>query len=264
MGMQSCQPLRFGRSLLYPRALHYAATLMIISLRSPSGKLKLFIFNPMRCVWASNSPATGCTRTFLCLRCWLPVGIRVLTSWPMVVFGSIPALMHHFLVRGPLFSIISNRHAEARSWKWAPGWWISSKENAHQNFWEEITILMQYDQRRAPSMRSAARASSVLGTFCCPWHWTVRQLEVSHQQRKSDMKYAEDFPLIFMDCETPSSQHLDVIWAETLFTNFFCSAQHRCLSSWSWQLFWCMFLQMRIAKEDHYIYMLHWKSNYYA
>ena len=43
--VQSCQPLCFGRSLLRPRALHYAATLMVISLGSPS---ELFFFNPMR------------------------------------------------------------------------------------------------------------------------------------------------------------------------------------------------------------------------
>ena len=64
-----------------------------------------------------------------------------------------------------------------------------------------------------------------LGTFCRPWwnvqRWTTRQLEVSHQQRKSDRKYAEEFPLIFMGCEMPSSQHLDVIQAEMLFTNCF-------------------------------------------
>ena len=41
----------------------------------------------------------------------------------------------------------------------------------------------------------------------------VEQLEASHQQRKSDRQYAEDFPLIFIGC--------DVIQAETLFTNFF-------------------------------------------
>ena len=41
----------------------------------------------------------------------------------------------------------------------------------------------------------------------------MRQLEASHQQRKSDRKYAEDFPLIFMGC--------DVIREETLFTIFF-------------------------------------------
>ena len=34
--MQSCQPLCFGHSLLHSRALHYTATLMIISLCSPS------------------------------------------------------------------------------------------------------------------------------------------------------------------------------------------------------------------------------------
>ena len=40
----------------------------------------------------------------------------------------------------------------------------------------------------------------------------MRQLEASHQQRKSDGKYAEEFPLIFMGC--------DVVRVEMLFTNF--------------------------------------------
>ena len=47
-GLQSCQPLCFVCSLLRPRALHYGATLMVISLRSPSEKQILFIFYPMR------------------------------------------------------------------------------------------------------------------------------------------------------------------------------------------------------------------------
>ena len=44
-------------------------------------------------------------------------------------------------------------------------------------------------------------------------HRKTRQFEASHQQRKSDRKYAEDFPWIFMGC--------DIIRAEPLFTNFF-------------------------------------------
>ena len=44
-----------------------------------------------------------------------------------------------------------------------------------------------------------------LELFCRPWRKvrrrTTRQLETSHQQRKSDRKYAEDFPLIYMGCD---------------------------------------------------------------
>ena len=47
-----------------------------------------------------------------------------------------------------------------------------------------------------------------LGLFCRPWQnvrrRTTCQLETSHQQRKSNRKYSEDFPLIFMGCETHS------------------------------------------------------------
>ena len=51
---QSCQPLRFGRSLLRPRALHYIAMLMIFTLSLR--KTNKIIFDPM-CVgirFASN------------------------------------------------------------------------------------------------------------------------------------------------------------------------------------------------------------------
>ena len=65
-----------------------------------------------------------------------PINVRVLTSWPIIAFGSIPALMRHFLSRRLLFSVISNHHAEVRSRKRALGWWILPK-NAHQNFQEE-------------------------------------------------------------------------------------------------------------------------------
>ena len=57
--IQSCQPLRFGRSLLRPRALLCAATLMIISLHSSLRKTKIVNFRSHAFVWASNSLATG-------------------------------------------------------------------------------------------------------------------------------------------------------------------------------------------------------------
>ena len=113
--IQSCQPLCFGRSLLHPRALHYAATLMVISLRSPSEFIFSFFLIP-------------CVHVGIMLVAPQPIGVRILTSWPIVAFGSTPAHMRHFLARRLPFSVISNRHAEARSWKRAPGWWISPKK----------------------------------------------------------------------------------------------------------------------------------------
>ena len=100
-----------------------------------------------------------------------PIGVRVLTIWPIVAFGSIPAFMGHFLARRLLFSIISNRHAEVRSWKWALGWWILPKKLHTKIFGKSIiqnSFCALYDQRRVPSMWSAAPASSVLGTFLSP------------------------------------------------------------------------------------------------
>ena len=112
-----------------------------------------------------------------------------------------------------------------------------AKKNAHQNFQEE------YDTEQflcvVRSMQSAKHVKCS-ASFSSSWRnvqrQTMRQLEVSHQKRKSDRKYTEDFPLIFMGC--------DVIQVETLFTNFFvvhnislsaadhdiCSGAHCCKS----------------------------------
>ena len=249
MGMQSCQPLRFGCSLLYPSALHYAAMLMIISLCSPSGKLKLFIFNPMRCVWASDSPAYLLVSEVLVVP--QPIGIRVLTSWPIVVFGSIPTLMHHFLVRQPPFSVISNRHAEARSWKRAPRWWISSKENAHQKFWEEYYAVRSTQSAKHVKCFSSWDFLSSMAectTLNIASTWSV----TSTKEKWYEVRWR--FPINFYGLWDAVFTAFGCNLSGDTFHKFLCSAQHCCLSSQSWQLFWRMFLQMQIAKEDHYIY----------
>ena len=94
----------------------------------------------------------------------------------------------------------------------------SHQKSTHQNFQEEY-----YTEQFLCVVRSTQSAKHVKCSACFFSSWDfsvthggmydVEQLEASHQQRKSDRKYAEDFPLIFMGC--------DVIRAETLFTNFF-------------------------------------------
>ena len=84
-----------------------------------------FFFWSHVCVWASDSPATGSACAFFVSEMLVvpqPIGIHVLTRWPVVAFSSIPALMCHFLARWLPFSIISSCHAEVRSWKRTPGW----------------------------------------------------------------------------------------------------------------------------------------------
>ena len=171
------------------------------------------------------------------------IGICVLTSWPIIAFGSIPAFMRHFLARWLPFSFISNRHAEARSWKQAPGWWISPKKRTPKFpgrvLYRTISVRCTINAERQ-ACEVQLLLLQFLRLFCRPWRnvrrRTTRQLEASHQQRKSDRKYAEDIPIIFMGC--------DVIRAETLFTNFFvvhnitlsaanrdiCSGAHFCRS----------------------------------
>ena len=67
---QSCQPLCFGHSLLPLRALHYTATLMIISLRwPPKNKNKIFLISCM-CVGIKHASNQLC----VCLFCVCSVG----------------------------------------------------------------------------------------------------------------------------------------------------------------------------------------------
>ena len=100
--IQSCQPLCFGHSLLRPRALLYTATLMIISLRSPSEKQKLCIFDPM-CACGHQIRQQPVTHVPFCVSEVLvvpyPISVFILTSWPILAFSSVPALMHHFLMQ---------------------------------------------------------------------------------------------------------------------------------------------------------------------
>ena len=78
-----------------------------------------------------------------------------------------------------------------------------------------------YDQCRATSMWSAVSASWDFPVTHCrmydvKWH-------ISSKRRLNKGKAMGNMLKIshFMGCETPSLQHLDVIWAEMLFTKFF-------------------------------------------
>ena len=56
-----------------------------------------------------------------------------------------------------------------------------------------------------------------------------------------------------MGCEMLSSQHLDIIWAETLFTTIFVVRIALSAADHARQLFWCMLLADRIVKDHmHY------------
>ena len=160
--------------------------------------------------------------------------------------------MRHFLARRLPLSIISNRHAEARSRKREAD--ESRQKNAHQNFREEYCT-----EQFLCVVRSTQSAKHVKCSACFFSSWrnvrrrTTRQLEASHQQRKSDRKYAEDFPLIFMGC--------DVIRGEKLFTNFFvvhnialsaadhdiCSGAHFCKSELRRRTIYVRYAQNLIA-----------------
>ena len=161
--IQSCQPLRFGCSLLRPRAQHYAHDhITTLSLR------KTFFFK-FSIPWVRVGIKFASNQLCVCLFVSemlvvpQPIGVRVLTSWPIIAFGSIPAFMRHFLARQLPFSIISNHHAETRSWKQTPGWRISPKKRT-PTFPGRVLY-------RTVSVRCTINAeptSSVLGTFLSP------------------------------------------------------------------------------------------------
>ena len=171
--MQSCQPLRFGRSLLRLRALRYAATLMIISLCSPSEKQKLFIFDLMRscghqirqqpvvrvpfCVWGVGCATANRRSRF-----------NRLTNHS-VQFNS------HFYASlpGKMTSVFNHFKSPCRSEKLkASSRVMNLDKKTHTKISGKSIIQNSFcalsDQCRAPSMWSAAPASSVLGTFLSP------------------------------------------------------------------------------------------------
>ena len=184
---QSCQPLLFGHSLLRPRALHYAATLTVISLRRPSEKQKLFIFDPMcSCGHQIRQQPVVCVPLVSeMLVVPQPIGVCVLTSWPIVAFGSVLALTCHYLARQLPFSIISNHYAEVRSRNRAPGWWVSPKKIKKKKKFQE-----EYDTEQflciVQSMQSPKHVKCS-ACFFSSWRnvrrRTMRELEVSHQKR---------------------------------------------------------------------------------
>ena len=104
-------------------------------------KTKIIYFWSYACMWASNLPATSCACAFFVSEMSVvpqPIGIRVLTSWPIVAFGSVPALMlcvtswWDFRFQS-LQIAMPKREAESE----LPGDKSRQKKRAHQNFWEE-------------------------------------------------------------------------------------------------------------------------------
>ena len=201
---------------------HCTMLLRSWSLRSPSDLKKKTLSIPCVRVGIKFASNRLCMCLFVSemLVVPQPIGVRVLTGWPIIAFSSIPTFMRHFLARWLPFSIISNRHAEVRSWKRVPGGWILTKKRTLK-FPGRVLYRTVSVRCKIIAERQAYEVQRLLlqflELFCRPWRKvrrrTTRQLETSHQQRKSDRKYAEDFPLIYMGC--------DVIRVETLFTNFF-------------------------------------------
>ena len=151
--------------------------------------------------------------------------------------------MCHFLSRRLPFKIISNRRAEARSRKQAPGWWISPKKfppkfpgivwyrtvsvccmiSAECQACEVQRLLLQFLAECTTSNNASA--------------WSV----TSTKEEWSELRWR--FPI-----------NVYGLWRNSggdTFQKIFCSTQYRSLCSRSRHLFWRTFLQKQIAKEDH-------------
>ena len=126
-------------------------------------------------------------------------------------------------------------------------------KKTHQNFWQKYIYICRniYVHCTINAERPACEVQHLLlqflGLFCRPWRnvWrrTTYQLEVSHQQRKSDAdrKYAEDFPFYgFWGAVFTAFWHNS---SGDSFHKFLCSAQQPIMTS--------VLAQKRIAKEDH-------------
>ena len=153
-------------------------------------KTKIIYFWSYACMWASNLPATGCACAFFVSEMSVvpqPIGIRVLTSWPIVVFGSVPALLRSFLVRRHPFSVISNHHAEAKNWKRASRWRILSTTTKKSTptflgraLYRKVSVCCMINVE-CQACEVQRLLLQFLGLFCRPWRnvqrRTTRQLE---------------------------------------------------------------------------------------
>ena len=239
--------------MFWPRALHYTATLIVISLLSPSEKPKIVYFRSHAFVWASNSPATGCVSEMLVVP--QPIGVRVLTSWPIVAFGSIPALMHHFWWDNFHFQsfqiAMPKREAESE----LPGD-ESHQEKRTPKFSGRVRYRTGSVHCTINAERQACEVQRLLLQFlveCTASNNTSAWSVTSTKEKREEVHWR--FPINFYG-----------LWhnlSGDAFHKFLCSAQYRSLCSRSWHLFWRTFLQKRIAKEDH-ICTLRSKCNYYT
>ena len=111
-------------------------------------------------------------RLHVCLFCVWDVGCAtasqcsVLTSWPIVAFGSIPC--SYASLPGKTTCVFSHFKSPCRSE--LPGDELSKKVHTKIS-WKSIiqkSFCALYNHRRAPSMWRAVPADSVLGTFLSP------------------------------------------------------------------------------------------------
>ena len=210
---QSCQLLRFGRSWLRTILLcswsYYSAL--------PPKNIFLY-FQSLVCVWASNAPATSCECAFF---------VHVVLVVPYWHPHFKPADQLQCSVQFPLLCITSWRdnfcfiHFKWPYWSELPGD-KSHQKTTHQTLQEEYVYRKVSVHCTTSAEHPACEVQCwILGTFMLPMVECMMSSNWKHHINKgkavgSTLKISH-----FMGCETLSSQYLDVIWVEMLFTNFF-------------------------------------------
>ena len=104
-------------------------------------------------------------------------------------------------------------------------------------------------------MWSAAHASSVLGIFLSPMAECTMSNNASTwsvtSTKEKRLEVCWRFPINFYGLSDAVITAFGCNSSGDAFRKFLCSAQHHCLCSRSWHLFWHMFLQKQILKTDH-------------
>ena len=115
------------------------------------------------------------------------------------------------------------------------------------------SVCALYNHCRGPSMWSEAPASWDFSVtqgriYAIKWCMSLKQ----HINKEKTIEVCWRFPILWVWDNTFTTFGRNL--SEDAFHKFLCSAQHHPTADHARQLFWCMFPQNQIAKEDHDFY----------
>lgn len=217
------------------------------------------------CVWASTAPATSCECAFF---------VYVVLVVPYWHPHFKPADQLQCSVGFLLLCVTSWRdyfcfsHFKRPHWSKLPG--DKSHQKSTRQTWQE-----EYVYRKVPVHCTTSVWSAVLDSWDS---YVARGRMYDVEQRVSWKHHINEGKAVgstlnishFMDCETLSLQHLDIVWVEMLFTNFFIvhtarsvvtgwlGLKHQLLTrsaaDHARQLYWWMFPGNWTVREDPICY----------